>query len=97
MNRATAKTIEFLNHPELGLGEEELLFLDEPEALSEEVHALLDDPPQFLSDRDAQSLREQLDDVEWTIVARELRNRIEAASKFFDGDAESYREQMAEE
>jgi hypothetical protein len=97
MNRSTAKVIEFLNHPELGLGEEEVLFLDEPEALSEEVCSLLDDPPQFLTDAEAEALRAQLEDVEWSIVARELRNRIEAASKFFDGDAEKYREQMADD
>ncbi|MBW3637964.1 MAG: hypothetical protein KY445_16090 [Armatimonadetes bacterium] len=90
MNPTTQQIIEFLSHPELRFGgEEDVLLLADPADLQSRVALLLDESPAILGQDNSQTLKTQLAQADWPLIAGEFRSRIEMASGFFGIDAQS--------
>jgi len=90
MHPTTQQVIEFLSHPELPFGtEEDVLVLSDPQSLHLRVAALIEEFPAVLGNSQSQSLKARLGEADWSLVAQEFRARVELASGFFDGDANS--------
>ena len=87
MNQATEDVIEFLNFPESDFGTTLLdaEIVQDPALLRDRVAALLD---VSLSSPDSRTMREglrgRLDEADWGEVSREMSERVNMASGFFD-------------
>ena len=87
MNNFIPQIIEFLSNPEVGFGtDEDMLLLEDSEALHQRVAALLDEFPNVLEPEETAALKAHLDKVPWSFVALEIQARIDMASKFSDAD-----------
>lgn len=95
MNQTTEDVIEYLNFPESDFGTTPLdaELLQDPVLLRDRVAALLDSSrPSPDSRALGESLRERLDEADWEAVSREMRERLNVTSGFFDPVEENIRQ-----
>lgn len=95
MNQTTEDVIEYLNFPESDFGTTPLdaELLKDPTLLRDRVTALLDSArPSPDSRALGDSLRGRLDEADWEAVSREMQERINLTSGFFDPVEENIRQ-----